>query len=175
MDEIEWFLINDNSYIENDFIVFTISFQEEIKTKKLKETNKLLQELKTIYPNKESLEKQIKIDFPRMKCFLETQEMKYSDIHKLNKKLLLLCTQATLFDVLEELFRLFKQEHIHVIDFQEGNHLYFFFQQKHLEIRKMFRIISLEQNQPQIIDTIQVNIFIELNDSIYYSFTPVNI
>lgn len=184
---MEWMIIDYEFLIDKDdfsIINFVVKKDEPNNDIYLESVKSFISGLKRSYKNKNDIIRQIKVDFPREKCYVNGIEIKtYEEFINeventdLFEEAIMICTQTSAFPITEKLFETYQdyENNIHVSDFREDNPLIFHFliygkDSMYVTIEKKFRIVKLK-TEVEIIDTLSVkttlNIGKEDNDVFY--------
>lgn len=193
---MNWSLINYELLTDCDdysIIFFKIDDIDNCKNKNiryLENISTFLDDLRKLY-RKHDLQKQINIDFPREKFYINDIEIKNYEIFlkelsytNFLEEIKMISTQSSMFPVTLKLFEEFqdKENDIHVADFMNNyNPLIFNFKifnknHLHINIEKKFRIIKIINGDPHLLRLLKVNTIIEIDKKqkdIYYSISEI--
>lgn len=121
------------------------------------------------YKNSEVLERQLSVDFPRVKCYVngievhsKTDFIKELDGSSYEDKAKMICTQTSVYPVSLRLFEEFKNDEIHVSDFYGKNPLEFkfkFFSKDDMEVNilKKFKIVKILDGNPSTLKILRTS------------------
>jgi hypothetical protein len=190
---MDWVLV-DYKYLvdKDDYSILSIEYNNVIDNIYLESVNSFMKNLEESFQSEECVKRQISVDFPRIKCYVnKILFKKYEDFileikHTcLEKEAILLCTQSTMYPVIVKLFKLFNDEYndIHLVDFVEKNPLIYKFsifnEYITVKIKKKFKVVKIKNGDPIDLQKIQVNTNIKINKdkninkNIFYSISGI--
>lgn len=188
----EYFLDKDEYSIIN-IKIKDVNIDDDTDNRYLDDTKTYLNDLRKSYKTKSSLTRQIKVDFPRILCYINNIKIKsikdfIREIRHTSFKneAAMICTQSSAFPVTLRLIEEFRDEkkNIHVTDYYSKNKLVFHFKifdknHIHVNIEKKFAIKQIKNGVPYVLKILKTNTLIELNNNtsdnkdVFYTITEV--
>ena len=194
---MDWIFIDYECLIDkDDYSIINVNVKDIIFNKKdnfyLQSVNTFLNDLKKSFKTTKCLIRQIKVDFPRIQCYINNikiknykyflKEIKYTNFVT---ESFMICTQSSIYPITFKLYEKFTDEknNVHLSDFREDNPIIFYFKvfdKKHItvDIEKKFKVIKIKNGDPFPIKTLKVNTTIEIsnkNNDIFYTVSELHI
>lgn len=188
---MSWSLIDYEYLLDKDDILIVNINTKEIKIEYdnnkyyLENITTFLKGLEDTYKTDELLEKQFKVDFPRIKCYINDVKMNdfkhfYSEIKHTNflKEITMICTQSSAFPITMKLFEQYQdiEKKIHLTGCNKTSLLFHIkiYDKNHVKINinKNFNVIQIdEEGDPTTLKKITSTTLVEIDKKdkdVYY-------
>jgi len=184
LDKDNYYIINFINHAEEMSNVRDMSTKNDIEPSSCESVYSFMTKLHNSYKNLNQINKQFRVDYPRIVCHVNNIRLKNSyrflTEFKHTKLLMcakLLCTQSTFFPIFSILYDKYTQpfDDIHFSDYSDDNHVAVDFKiysekKMHVTLKKNFRIIKLIDGDISVLKIISVKIIIMFGKNKYIRY-----